>query len=173
METFKMLFGVGVIIALLGLNVATADINGSAGASLTFPLDIGDGTASMPDVTFDAGGGAGGDESQTTCAMTPGGPSTNPLLQEPVVPPTDPETLTSTPLERHANDSLRSPPPSNGDRGRVPAYPPGTTTPPGEDPPGEDEPPPPPPTAVPEPATLVIVGLGLGAALVARRRRKS
>ena len=158
MKTLKIFLGVGVVVFLLGLNTVVADIE-SAGKSLTFSLDIGDGSTDMPKISFDMMGGAGGQEAQTVCAMTPGGKMSNLLLEEPFVPPPAPVSAGSnSPRSALAQlNSLGSTPPPSTNRG-------GRRTPP------PPLPPPPPPPIVPEPTTLLLVGFGVGTVLAARRR---
>ena len=160
-RTIQIVFlgAVSAVVALLGLSVALADIkNESANVPLVFPLE-GDGLPGMPDMSFDTMGGAGGDESQTTCATTPGGTSPNLLLEEPLVPTSN---AVDMPSESVASASFQQPssqtPPTQPPPTR-PYYPPPT---PPQDPPS---------LPVPEPATLLVVGLGIGAALTARRLR--
>jgi hypothetical protein len=164
MKTLKILLGSGAMIALLGfLNVAPADIRNDSIQPLRFDVDAGDGSVSMPQITFDSGGGAT-EEAQQTCAMTPGGNIPGLLSEQQFVTPPNPEHMTHPPEVTLAPISaLQTPPPYDPRRGYPPTDP---TTP--EVPVDPEEPPPPP--VVPEPTTLLLVGLGIAGAAAARRR---
>ena len=168
MKTLQIILGTGVAFALMGLNVAVADIrNISLSTPITFPLDLGDGTV-MPDISFDLMGGAGPDTAQDTCMMTPGGPATNVLLDlPPIVPASNPNYLSTPQATLEPVSSLNSPPPYYPPgRGPGQGYPPGPTTPIDPTEPNPTSP------VVPAPATLLIVGLGLaGVAVLCRRKR--
>jgi hypothetical protein len=177
MKTLQVFFGAGAMVALLGfLSIATADVRNDSIKSLTFSVDVGDGSVGMPEVSFDDMG-SGAEETQTTCAMTPGGNMPGLLLEQPIVPTPDPERLVSAPDEALAPlSSLQTPPPYQLRTPYGPRTPEGQS--PGGDPSGPDPPPQPDPDpspVVPEPATLLLVGLGIGVAAYgagARRRRK-
>ena len=162
MKTLRVFLGTGTMIVLLGfVHVATADVRNDSIKPLEFSVDAGDGSVGMASIKFDAGGA--GEETQMTCAMTPGGPMPNLMPEQPITTPQEPEHLTSSPARALAPiSSLQTPPPYN-----PPRYPPDTPDPPPEDP---DDPPPPPPPLVPEPATLLLVGLGIAGVAVARKR---
>ena len=177
MKTLQMFLGMGMIFALLGLSTAVADIrNESARTPLTFSLDVGDSSVSMPDISFDTMGGVGGEEARSTCAMTSGGAMPNLSFDIPALPtPPAAERETIAPQVALAPlNSLREPPtyPSSG-RGYPPPIGREYTPPAPKNPEGEEEEPPPPQPAVPEPATLLFVGLGIGTALAATRRRRN
>jgi len=158
MKTLQIIVGVSIAMILLGLNVALADMkNDSSRVPLTFSLDFGDSSVIMPDLSFDTVVG-NSEQAQATCAMTPGGGASGLLLQIPMIP-----LVHNQPVGYSHASALSSPPPlyspptKRHDRSpRRPTTTTTTTT-----------------TVVPEPATLVIVGLGIGIAAVARRRWKN
>ena len=196
MKALRVFFGIGAATALLGAGVAMAEIKNESIKSLRFSVDIGDNSVSLPEFVFCDLDSMGGEGAGDVCMMTPGGPSQNVLLELPVVPLPSPasaeESYTSARAAIAPVSLLQAstPPAEQPLRG----YPSGTTDPSGPtDPPGTvdpidpTDPPGPPvdpfvppvdptdpsPTVVPEPATLVIVGLGIGGAVVARRRRQA
>jgi len=118
---------------------------------ITFSLSLGDGSE-LEDLVMDD---APEDTSQTTCAMTPGGTSTLVLLEEPITLTKLEEDGTETPIAvlqpiNSLNTPLDSPRSIPYNPNPVPNEP--------EEP--EDLPV---TTMTPEPATLAIIGLGLGA----------
>jgi len=168
MRMLQIILGAGAVVALMGLNVTLADIkNESARSSIgTFSLDIGDGTV-MPDVSFSMMGGAGGEEAQATCMMTPGGPAMNVLLElPPLVDPVSEVAYNSPHTTLAPLNSLNSPPatlPYNPYRPSLT----GTSNNTNNDGGGGEED----VSVVPAPATLVIVGLGIAGIAVMRRRK--
>ena len=164
MKTLRMILGGAAVVALLGMSTVIADIqNGSGLSGLTFSLDVGS-SSSMADVSFDT---PDGEESQSTCAMTPGGTGMSMPYEEPVNPIPNPEYYTSSPQATLAPiNSLQAPQTQTpGTSGRRYVTPPPPVI---EEEGRRDQPP-----VVPEPATLVLMGLGLGAVVAARRRREN
>ena len=162
MRTLRVFLGAGTMIVLLGLaHVAMADVRNDSIKPLEFTVDAGDGSVDMAStINFDAGGA--GEQAQKTCAMTPGGTMSNLIPDLPVTTPQESEHLTSSPTVTLAPiSSLQTPPPYN-----PPRYPPDTPP----DTPEDPDPPPPPPPVVPEPATLLLVGIGVAGVAVARKR---
>ena len=169
MRTLQVFFGVGTAVALLGVNVALADfefrtLQEPVKFSPTF--DTVDGTVTMPTFVFD-GGNIGAEQAQDTCAMTPGGPSAGLMMDLPLLPPIVPTYTPAIPSAPFAaNNALPTTTPyeerrtysrggGGGSRGGV----------------GEDDPV---IELVPEPTTLLIVGLGItGVAMARRRGRKA
>lgn len=176
MKTLQIIFVLGLLTLLGIMNVASAEMrNEFSQQALTFDINAGDDSVSMPDVSFDAIGSESGENAQATCVMTPGGNMQGELLQEPLT--------TATPVQWTNNtapdvafrpiSSLDTPPPYNNP-GNYPGDDPPVdlTTIIPEDDPDPDPAPDPDPSIVPEPATLLLVGLGLGAVACASRRRK-
>jgi len=165
MRTLQIILGTGVAVALMGLNVAVADIkNLSSSTPITFPLDLGDGAVVL-DISFGLTGGTGPDGAEPTCMMTPGGPATDVLLElPPIVPVSNPNYLSTPQATLEPINSLNSPPPYYPERG--PGGPSGPAAPIDPMEPGSPTP------IVPAPATLLIVGLGLAGIAMLRRRKR-
>ena len=161
MKTLQKFLGVGVAVALLGLNVVMADVMkpDSVKKPMQFSLDIGDSSFDLPDISFDAMSGVDGEEAQQTCAMTPGGVASMILELPPITMPRPEQWNNASRVALAPLGTLPSPPNDSPSRRRQPPRR-STTT------------PTPPPILVPEPATLVIVGLGIGAVAIARRREE-
>lgn len=178
MKMLQVFFGVGAVIALL-VGVAVAEIKNESMKPLMFSVDVGDGSVTLPDFTFCNVGSTGDEGAQATCMMTPGGNMPNSLLELPVTPvpvAASAEDYTSAQVAIAPVAQLNSIQPpvygprrpwlSNPDDPSSPAGPADLTDPVIVDPAD------PSPVVVPEPATLVIVGLGIGGAMIARRRRQ-
>ena len=175
MRTLRMFFGVVVAVALIGVSAAFAEIKFSV-EEIPFPVSTDDGSISLPDVVFcKLGPTGGGEEAQDGCLMSPTGAAPNTMLDlpmlAPLAAPARAEGYTSAQAAIAPISSLQSPTPY---RERALRGLGGTSTGTGttpSTPPAEDEPPPQ-IVVIPEPATLVIVGLGIGGAVVAQRRRQ-
>jgi hypothetical protein len=169
MKTLRIIFGVGLTMIPLELTATLADMKyESSRVPLTFPLDIGDSSVIMADLTFDTLDGVGGEEAQATCAMTPGGAATGLLMQTPVIPLVNNRpanyTYNSPQVSQSPLDSLPPTTSYNPSSNRRRSIPHNTSI---RSVPEKRE------TDTPEPATLLIVGLGISAAVVARRRWKN
>ena len=171
MRTLQILFGGFAAVALLGASVAVAEIRHESIRAMPFSVSTEDGFITLPDVSFCSIDTMGGEEAQEGCMMIPGGPAPNLLMELPVVlpPAAQTERYTSAQAAIAPVSSLQSSAPYNEPRPRRGT---GTSTamttiptvPPPDDPP--------PIVVIPEPATLVIMGLGVGGAVVARRWRE-
>jgi len=178
MKALQIFFGMGVAVALLGASVAVAEIrHESIMEPIRFSVSTEDGFITLPDITFCDINTFSGEEAQSTCLATPGGPAPDMLMELPAIPSAVPAArYTSAQAAIAPVSLLRSPSPPRerplrGGGGG------GTGGGGGGNPPIEiiPEPPPPedPPYVIPEPATLVIISLGIGGAVAARRWRKA
>jgi len=163
-----MFFGVGIVVALLGVNVAMADFRHRSldrPVEFTPTFETADGTVTMPTLSFcdNSKLGRPTEDAQSTCAMTPGGIAAGLLMELPILPPAvAPRHEVAQPLA-YSPGTLPGQRPYNEPRlpyGRPPTPP----TPP------IDEPPPIEVDVIPEPATLLIVGLGVAGVAMARRK---
>ena len=166
MKVLQKFFGICVAIALLGASFAAAEIRTESVQPLKFSVSAGDDSITLPDLTFGNTDSASGEEAQSTCAMTPGGPTPGGMLEMPIIPPVTPARVEpvqnvafsagALPSQRSYNErAFRGGSGGGGGGG------------------GGGDTPPPPIIVVPEPATLVIVGLGIAGMAVARRRWRS
>jgi len=173
MKTLKIFFGVVVAVGLLGSSVAMAEIRLESMQRLMFSVSTDDGSITLPDFSFCDIDSFGGEEAQATCMMTPGGPAPNVLMDLPDIPRTVPASgYTSAQAAIAPVSLLQSPSPPGEPRGGRGSEGGGGNG--GGN--GDDGvivvPQDPPPYAIPEPATLVIVGLGIAGVVAARRWKK-
>ena len=177
MKALKIFFGSSVAIVLLGGGLAMGDIRTDSIKPLMFSVSTEDGSVTMPDFSFCDVDSVNGEEAQTTCMSNPGGSGQGLLMDLPVVPPGTPERTeryTSAEAAIDPISPLRSPEIPNERRPRNPdgRNPGGGIVPEPEPEDPEPEEPTPPPYVIPEPATLAIVGLGIGGLALVRRWRR-
>ncbi|MDR3232847.1 MAG: PEP-CTERM sorting domain-containing protein [Planctomycetaceae bacterium] len=148
----------------VNVSYVTADTISESIKPVLFALDTGDGSA--PELlSFDSS--AEGD-SQATCSMTPNGNGTQPIIELPPFEAKPEEVPSYTPdmaSSPYPSQFSRTPPNSRfPERSNIPNYP---------DTPFVNDSDNPPITSAPEPATLLIVGLGVIALAggVSRRKR--
>jgi len=155
MKAIQIILGAGVVVALIGLNVAFADVI-SERTPIEFGRDVG-GSVEMPPVSFDFMGGVGEEEVQGGCMMTPGGQESVGTLA--LLPPV------IVPTANHSYDTVLAPLNSFDSPARPPVRIPGDSSRRPPDPQEGNS------SQVPAPATLVIVGIGLAGIAVMRRRQ--
>jgi hypothetical protein len=165
MKTLQRFFGMSAAVALLGASVAMAEIRNDSIRGVPFSVSTADGTITLPDFTFDKIDGSGGEEAQATCAMTPGGTMSGLMTELPILQPVTPTYRDTIPDTVFAPSGLPSQRPYNERPLSDRRNPPNPPTPP-------DDPPPQIIVVTPEPATLVVVGLGLAGAAITRCRRR-
>jgi len=183
MRALQMFFGAVAATALLGAGVVVAEIRYSI-EPLKFSVSTEDGSITLPVLEFCNIDSTGGEETQTPCMMAPGGPLPNLLMELPVMPlvaPAQTAEYTSAQAAIAPISSLRSSAPynerrllgvgSSGVSSTGTASMMSTVQPPVIVMP-EYPSDPPPVVAIPEPATLVVVGLGIGGVVAARRWRE-
>ena len=175
MKALQIFFGMGVAVALLGASVAVAEIrHESIMEPIRFSVSTEDGFITLPDITFCNINTFSGEEAQATCLATPGGPAPDILMELPAVPAAVPVAGYTSAQAAIAPVSLLQSPSPPGERrlrGGGGGGTGGDGSPPIEiipEPPVE-----PPPYVIPEPATLMIISLGIGGAVAARRWRKA
>jgi len=167
MRTLQILLGTIATTALVGAGVAVAEIRHSI-ESPKFSVSTEDGSITLPELKFcDVG------EEAEPCVMTPSGTAPSMLMELPVVPPAvlaQTARYTSAQAAIAPISSLPSSTSYNEPRPRRTRTPTTTSTVPIVPAPPDD--PPQIEVTIPEPATLVVVGLGIGGAVAARRWRK-
>ena len=175
MRTLQLFCGMCVATALLGASVVVAGITNEL-KPLEFSVSTEDGSVNLPDVRFDSVGSSGGGGALGTCMMTPGETMPIMLLELPTPRHATPERVTGVSDPGFSPVSWSSTPsasynPYNPNNLYIPNSPnnPGVSNLPEQPPTGSEQLP---VVVVPEPATLLIVALGIAGVTIVRRLRQ-